>query len=342
MRCGPDGSCPGDLPCVDGFCSSADRCEGGDAAVDVPPGCYGAGDLVFCLGPAPLSSEQTLSGVFDTTVCASTKSASSAFTGCVFSADSVVVRDSKVIGGQPLVVIANKIVVGGVLDASGHLDVPGPGSRGCLSGDGGVVNLTAGGGAGGSFASNGGAGGAGLGGGGGGGGVPGATAAGGIYGGCHGGRGGGSVTGGGGGGGVIVLIGDAVTVDRSVRANGGGGRTGPQAGGGGGSGGSIVIIARTYAGMGALFAVGGGGAGGGNGGLGDGGDADATGTSRGGLAASSLFGSGGAGHLSGVYGETGLKGSDESGGGGGGGKGRVELRISVTPALTGPILPPPE
>jgi hypothetical protein len=186
---------------------------------------------------------------------------------CVCRADTITIGDLTVTGPNALVLLADKqVTVTGTLDASGTLDVPGPGATAGYTAK--ATGLTAG--TGGSFASVGGGkhprasfGTATL--------VP-------LLGGTSGQSSSGTGVGGGGGGGAVqITAGIQIEIDGTVNAGGGGGKGGaPDAanagGGGGGAGGGILLEAPTVIVSGTVVANGGGGGGGGGNGYGGDGD----------------------------------------------------------------------
>ena len=223
----------------------------------------------------------------------------------------------------------------------------GTGSAGTASNDG------AGGGAGGGF------------GGGGGGGGPGDVVAGvggpgsegsslvPLRGGCAGGLGGtGDNTARGvrgrGGGAIQIAARDMIEITGTIRASGSGGGGGfgsDCGGGGGGAGGAILLESAIVSATGALCANGGGGGGGASdGGSFAPGGAGALGTcalsaAMEGSAGSGGGSAGGKGGFGATAAESGNGGS-EGGGGGGGGVGRIRVRASGAPTLSGTITPP--
>ncbi len=252
-----------------------------------------------------------------------------------------------VTGDKPLVIVATRTIdLGGRLDASADLAVPGSGGFASALGPGAGApgvgsSLTAdGGGGGGSYGTAGGRGGNPMGG-----------AAGAVYGAAtslQGGSGGGvpslpttcTVAGGAGGGAVQLTALESITISGRIHVGGGGGEGGKTCssdgagGGGGGAGGMIFLEAPMLLGSGVLGALGGGGGEGGStqgvyvGVVGE--DATFDSAGRGGSSGNS-GGDGGLGATSAAPGGQGTDATSEgNGGGGGGGGGRIYYQTTGT------------
>lgn len=273
----------------------------------------------------------------------------------------------RIVGAHPVAfVVHGQADIDGTIDVSAWVDTSGAtpvwnagpgGETACTGGTGSSGTSStggAGGGAGGGFGGSGGSGGPGDGiGGVGGSGTEGTPALAPLRGGCAGGPGGDGDNnnrgaGGRGGGAIQIAARDMIEIAGEIRASGGGGGGGAGSdcgGGGGGAGGGILLESTTVTVTGTLCANGGGGGGGASdgGGFNPGGpgelgacaDAPAMAGGGGGGGGSA----GGEGGFSTTAAKTGNGGS-EGGGGGGGGVGRIHVRASGAPALSGTITPP--
>ena len=274
-----------------------------------------------------------------------------------------------IVGGRPLVILARTIAVDGVLDASAHGSLAGPGAR-TVEGTGGhathVINVCDAGGGGGGHAITGAPGGDptscgpdGIGAGGGGGGPVGDARLTLLVGGGPGGDAASGACGappGGGGGGALQLSATrrlVITSAGAVLAGGGGGPGGPDcgdgdagAGGGGGAGGALYLEAPQLVIAGRVIAHGGGGGGGGNGSTGNGGvgpggvgaDGIDLAPAIGGVPPAPTSGIGGAGGTGSTAPVRGAD-ADNNAGGGGGAAGIIAIRGSPTGA--GVVSPTP-
>jgi len=365
--CGPGGTCE-----VNGFCSFPDgMCPsgrrfgdlGGPSAGQCVGSCYGS-DLhtTICFTAAPTGMLNVSQPTFNTTGTDTLEGTPCAMPirggagDCVIAAGIITISAPlRAIGARPLVLVAaDSISVPMSIDVGSHrqpTESPGAGADADPNSCAGTPPTgssggTSGGGAGGSFMGAGGSGGSGGGSPNGTGGTPGApsgtdTS---LRGGCPGQDGASKIgtnsggAGGHGGGAVLLIAGNTITVDGTIKAGGegGAGATGGfSGGGGGGAGGMIDLDAPLITVTGTLIANGGGGGGGaGNGSAGaPGNDAVSTTAASGGSAGTAVGhgGNGSAGAASGSGG-SGMSGSGaDGGGGGGGGAGLIKGRITASP-----------
>jgi hypothetical protein len=359
----PDGVCPAGLICA----SATQTCEltdldaapprdncgatavacGGDADMDAPPVCFGAGLSTICFDTppaAPLTIEAA------TLIDTDASPACLPYTGthpgqlCVIAGTAVTVASPLAAhGSRPLVLLAtDALAIASLVDVASHraLGLRGAGAHPATCGPPEAAGEGEGG-AGGSFGGRGGTGGVGEGP------PPGpAAAAPGatpttLRGGCRGGNGSSGGDGGDGGGALYLIAGASITIEGALNASGAGGTrstTNDEGGGGGGSGGMIALEAPSVVVTGQVFANGGGGAAG-NESSEHGGEAtSAQVPARGGkdLDHTGDGGDGAAGTALG--GKDGFEGTD---GGGGGGGGAGVIRVFPAQPLGGAVSPPP-
>ncbi len=350
----------------------ADRCVGDvglDGGVDGPRDdggptadarvCFGAGAYEVCLDAAP-SGDVSLVGALDTstdTRCSPLPAAWGAAgqpAACMIAAASIDVPSMlQVTGSRALVLIAERVTIGGTLDVASHrAAAPGPAANAASCGAFAQTPANqatgAGGGAGGSFLTAGGSGGRGD-----------NNAAAGLpsgplgaspvvlRGGCAGQTGGtGSAAAGapGAGGGALYIAASelAFGMTGTINASGAGGTGGgmTSGGSGGGSGGMIVLWSTSGATTGArLLANGGGGASGGTAVSGTSGN-DPMPTSPLAPAAGGFGGggAGGSGFAGGTPANPGSQANNRGGGGGGGGAGFVQSNRALGGATVSPAV----